>query len=86
MDRWMGVMQRLSNQFSFVSKRYRKRFWKKALFDAVDELRVTLERIYGNQVSMAEASFRWLYHHSMLDGIYSGEQERFLSKVYLRGL
>lgn len=50
---------------------YRQRYWKKPLFDALDKLRKTLDRIYGEgKVSLVDATFRWMYHHSKLDGAH----------------
>ncbi len=43
---------------------YRKRYWKKSYFDAVDEIRKACEL---ENIPMAEAAYRWLCHHSMLD-------------------
>ncbi|PFX25622.1 Aflatoxin B1 aldehyde reductase member 2 [Stylophora pistillata] len=48
---------------------YVNRFWKKPLFDLLDKLRGTLDRIYGEgKVTLIDASLRWMYHHSKLDG------------------
>ncbi|CAH3151636.1 unnamed protein product [Pocillopora meandrina] len=48
---------------------YVKRFWKKPLFDLLDKLRTTLDRIYGEgKVTLIDASLRWMYHHSKMDG------------------
>jgi aflatoxin B1 aldehyde reductase len=41
---------------------YPKRYWKKSFFDAVDVIRKACKGL-----SLIEASFRWLVHHSMLD-------------------
>jgi len=50
---------------------YVKRFWKKPLFDAIDRLNETLDRIYGEgKVSLVDASIRWMYHHSKMDGAH----------------
>ena len=52
---------------------YLKRFWKKPLFDLLDKLRATLDRIYGEgKVTLVDASLRWMYHHSKMDGTYGG--------------
>ncbi|XP_078495624.1 aflatoxin B1 aldehyde reductase member 4-like [Ciona intestinalis] len=47
---------------------YRRRFWRKTIFDLVEEIKVLLQDIYGGEVTLAEAAYRWLYHHSSLDG------------------
>lgn len=48
---------------------YRDRYWKQEYFDAVDEIRESLTAVYGEgKVSVAEAAYRWLYHHSALKG------------------
>ncbi|CAH3151635.1 unnamed protein product [Pocillopora meandrina] len=48
---------------------YVKRFWKKPFFDLLDKLRTTLDRIYGEgKVTLIDASLRWMYHHSKMDG------------------
>lgn len=43
---------------------YRKRYWKKTYFDAVDEIRKACEQ---ENIPMVEAAYRWLCNHSMLD-------------------
>ncbi|XP_068750549.1 aflatoxin B1 aldehyde reductase member 2-like isoform X2 [Montipora capricornis] len=48
---------------------YLKRYWKKHLFNSIDKLRVTLDSTYGvGKVSLIDASLRWMYHHSKMDG------------------
>ena len=59
---------------SHFSTRYRKRYWKKELFDEVGAITNTVSQIYGDSVKLAGASFRWLYHHSLLDGKYGGTE------------
>jgi len=58
------------------AKKYRNRFWHPCHFQTVDKLRVALAKAYpNNDVSLVEASLRWLVHHSMLtpeDGIILG--------------
>ena len=44
---------------------YQNRYWKKSYFDAVEMIKTVTEK-YG--MTCAEATFRWLSHHSMLDG------------------
>lgn len=64
----------LRTYFSLHS--YRQRYWKKPLFDALDKLRKTLDRIYGEgKVSLVDATFRWMYHHSKLDGAHGGKRD-----------
>jgi len=48
--------------------RYRKRFWNEVIFKSVDEIQKSLNEVYGDKVSLTEASLRWIYHHSILDG------------------
>ena len=43
---------------------YRKRYWKQSYFDAVDEIRKACE---AENIPMAEAGYRWLCCHSMMD-------------------
>lgn len=43
---------------------YRKRYWKQSYFDAVDEMRSACE---SEGIPMAEAAYRWLCYHSMMD-------------------
>jgi aflatoxin B1 aldehyde reductase len=43
---------------------YRKRYWKQSYFDAVDEIRKACE---AEGIPMAEAGYRWLCYHSMMD-------------------
>jgi len=41
----------------------------KPLFDLLEKLWVTLDRVYGEgKVSLVDASLRWMYHHSKMDG------------------
>ena len=43
------------------------------MFDAVDKVKVALDHVYGpGKVSLADASIRWCYHHSTLDGAHGG--------------
>lgn len=50
-------------------KIYRDRYWKKEHFDAIESLKVLLSEQYpGEEVSVPEAAYRWLYHHSRLSG------------------
>ncbi|CAM9360220.1 unnamed protein product, partial [Laminaria digitata] len=44
---------------------YRRRYWHKAIFDAVDDLKAICEKHETNLVS---ASIRWMRHHSQLTG------------------
>ena len=43
---------------------YRKRYWKQSYFNAVDEIRKACET---EDIPMAEAGYRWLCYHSMMD-------------------
>ena len=43
---------------------YRKRYWKQSYFDAVDEIRKACET---ENIPMAEAGYRWLCYHSLMD-------------------
>lgn len=45
-------------------KSYRERYWKQSYFNAVDEIRQACQT---ENIPMAEAAYRWLSHHSMLD-------------------
>ena len=47
---------------------YQKRYWKKEVFSSVAKIKKALFEVYGNDVSITEASLRWMYHHSQLDG------------------
>jgi len=49
---------------------YQGRFWKKSYFDGVDIVKEALNVAYPEKepVTVLEASFRWLYHHSKLNG------------------
>jgi len=50
-------------------KVYRQRYWKKEHFDQIEGLKLLLEQVYpGEGVTVPEAAFRWLYHHSRLEG------------------
>ena len=43
---------------------YRNRYWKQSYFDAVGEIRKACEK---ENIPMAEAGYRWLCNHSMMD-------------------
>ena len=43
---------------------YRKRYWKKSCFEALQVIRDACEK---NGLTTAEATYRWLAYHSMLD-------------------
>ena len=47
--------------------RYRERFWKKRNFDAIDAIQAALRPLQP-PVTLAEASLRWMRHHSGLSG------------------
>ena len=49
---------------------YRNRYWKKEMFESIEKIKQVLKEVYGNNVSIAEASLRWIYNHSQLDGAY----------------
>ena len=54
---------------------YRKRFWQKSKFDAIDKIRKVIQEVYGDKVSMVEVSLRWMMRHSLLgkdDGVIMG--------------
>ena len=49
------------------TKIYRDRYWKTEYFEGIENLKGLLTEIYGaDQVSVPEAAYRWLYHHSAL--------------------
>ena len=57
-----------------AAKRYRGRFWKKSYFDGIDIIKQALLK-EKNDISLVEASMRWMQHHSMLtsnDGVILG--------------
>lgn len=59
------------------TKMYRDRFWRESIFDGVELVQRTLEEVYGKgQVSLVQAVFRWMNHHSQMkapgDGIIIG--------------
>lgn len=50
-------------------KVYRERYWKEEHFQAMDHLKELLKEHHKDEeVSIPEAAFRWIYHHSQLDG------------------
>ena len=67
---------------------YRKRYWKQSYFDAVTEIRNACET---ENIPMAEAAYRWLYHSEMKeakgDGILIGasRQEQLLQNIASTG-
>ena len=60
-----GKLHRFSDKV--VGEVYRKRYWNKEIFSAVEKITQKLLDFYGTKVSIAEASIRWLLHHSKLD-------------------
>lgn len=44
---------------------YQDKYWKKSNFDALDVIRDAIE---PHNITMIEATYRWLAYHSMLDG------------------
>ena len=50
---------------------YQERYWKRELFAALDEVRAACDAQPGG-LGMAEASIRWLCHHSALRGNHDG--------------
>lgn len=49
------------------AKVYKDRYWKKEHFDQIEALKLLLEEVYpGEQVTVPEAAFRWIYNHSKL--------------------
>ena len=46
---------------------YRKRYWRKIIFDGVSKVRQSLDEVYGvDKVSLTSATFRWMNHHSAM--------------------
>jgi len=57
------------NRVGGWDKVYRDRYWKEEHFTAIEELKkLLLEHHPGEDISVTEASIRWLYNHSSLDG------------------
>jgi len=51
----------------FAAKMYQNRYWFTEHFEALENLKGLLKDIYPNEnVSIAEAAYRWMYHHSGL--------------------
>ena len=54
------------------AERYKERFWKQEIFDAIDHVQNTLQQVEseggGDRVTITEASLRWLRRHSGLSG------------------
>jgi len=67
------VTSTITKDFLLFSS-YVKRYWKKPLFDLLKKLQVTLDLVYGEgEVSLIDASLRWMYHHSKMDGARGGK-------------
>jgi len=48
---------------------YQQRYWKPCMFAAIDLIQSALTNEYGDgRVTLAEASLRWMMHHSKLGG------------------
>ena len=58
------------------AERYRARFWKRSIFDAIERVQAALKQAAtasgdgatAQSVSLADASLRWLRHHSAMSG------------------
>ena len=49
--------------------RYRDRYWRKSVFDGIDIVRKALDEVYGkDKVSLVSSAFRWMNHHSKMEG------------------
>ena len=58
-----------------VLRRYRERYWRESLFTGVQGIKTSLASAYGSgKASVANASVRWMVHHSQLDAKYGGRQ------------
>ena len=58
----------------FIFHSYKQRYWKKPLLDAIDKLRATLDRVYGEgKVTLVDATLSWMFHHSKMDGAHGGK-------------
>ena len=78
LDTSLGGLHGLLTKDFLSCSSYIKRYWKKSLFDLLEKLRVTLDRVYGEgKVSLVDASLRWMYHHSKMDGSHGGEVNFF---------
>lgn len=54
---------------------YMDRYWRESYKAGVTHVKEVLEKTYGSDVTLLEASMRWLHHHSQLsdnDGIILG--------------
>eukprot|EP00736_Rhodelphis_marinus_P009113 Rmarinus@m.18391 len=54
---------RFSGQTEWGQK-YRARFWNRNIFDCVEDLRTACQEA---EISLVDASYRWLVHHSLLN-------------------
>jgi len=54
--------------FGSLGEMYRKRYWKKEIFESVAKIEIVLNEVYKGMVNITEASLRWLFHHSRLNG------------------
>ena len=51
----------------YLTVRYRDRYWRESTFDGVELVQRTLDEVYGKgKVSLVQAVFRWMNHHSQL--------------------
>ena len=62
-------IRRIPKTGRFSMEYYRDRFWRTAHFEAVNALAGVSRR---RRIPLAEASLRWLAHHSMADGLVLG--------------
>lgn len=52
------------------AKVYRDRYWHKETFEAIDQLKGSIQEVYGDKVTTVDAALRWVLHHSKLSGKY----------------
>ena len=64
-----GDVGRAPNKGRFSGEYYRERYWTPKHFEAMTLLKKAAER---RRIPLAEASLRWLIHHSMADGLLIG--------------
>jgi|GEM_PF-34572 len=50
------------------NEKYQDRFWKPEYFNALDQIKIACET---HRIPMAEASIRWIMHHSLLDSAFN---------------
>uniref|UniRef100_A0A6A7G8S2 Aflatoxin B1 aldehyde reductase member 4 n=1 Tax=Hirondellea gigas TaxID=1518452 RepID=A0A6A7G8S2_9CRUS len=70
---------------------YRDRYWHRDSFEAIDQIKAALKKNFGDEVTCADASLRWVLHHSALksscgDGLILGASKKHHLEANLKAI